>query len=122
MKSILVSIAYLAVVVVISGCNGARVKELESQVSAFENQVSELESKVAEFESQLEEVQSALSTAESDAENLTSAIEDLDIALQGFSFMEWQTVVLGVRLAVGQVESAAKSVESSVDAAISSAN
>lgn len=125
----------LVIAFAISGCNGDRVEELESQIDDLESELESVRSKLSDaesevgtlgsavddLESQLEGVRSKLSDAESEAGTLRGAVDDLVSAVGELEYTDWRIVLPNVQSAAGDVESAARSVESLIVDAASAA-
>ena len=107
-------VARLALVCLVAGCDASREDVLQLQVVVLQRQLRDAAARQEAVEEILEEVRSKLSKAQGDARDLETAVEELTSAVGEFGGGNWREIARTVESATEDVESAARSLESSI--------
>ncbi len=95
----------------ISGCAGDRVEELEAQVGRLQAELADAHHKLG----QLRTMRSHLNSAGLEVRTLKGAVHNLSSAVGEFGYTDWIYALRSVRSAVDEVESATDELESAID-------
>lgn len=99
--------------ILLPGCDGGRVTELEAQVKTLTVERDQLKGDVETLEAEKEELEDKLLTLQSAVEDLRSKFEDLETSASGFQdgISNWRDVVPDVELDMDRVGSGLDDVE-----------
>ncbi|WP_312325923.1 hypothetical protein [Stenotrophomonas sp.] len=111
----------VALLLSLTGCNQARVDDLDSQVADLQAELSESHTRLAQLESELQDArdtieagQSALADVASQSREVQSASSELLSIASRFGFDDWQDVVPDIQTAADNVNSAAGALDTSL--------
>ena len=97
----------VALLLSLTGCNQARVDDLDSQVADLQAELSESHTRLAQLESELQDARGTIEAGQSASSEL------LSIASR-FGFDDWQDVVPDIQTAADNVNSAAGALDTSL--------